>query len=303
MKSRAVVMRRTGPPEVLVFEERDLAPLGSGEIRIRSLASAVNHSDLEIRAGNWAIRRDPKFPYVPGLEVVGDVVEVGSSVEGIRTGDRVWTMMQGFGGVRAERDGGYAEHATVSAGSVAPLPADIDPVAFAAVGLAGVTAFQGLDKLGTLRERTLLVTGSTGGVGSIAILLGRAMGANVVALARGATPEPKSADAVLDTVAGSLFPALIASLRHGGGYCLVGAVAGGDVRFDAWNLLDGLTLTGYSTEDLDGDGLRAATRALLALELPTVRPTVLPLRDAARAHALLERREVKGRVVLVPSAE
>ncbi len=140
----------------------------------------MNHSDLEIRAGNWLIRRDPKFPYVPGLEVVGDVVEVADGVEGIRTGDRVWTMMQGFGGVRAERNGGYAE------------------------------------------------------------------------------------------------------------------------QLDAWSLLDALTITGYSTEDLDGDDLRTATRALLALRLPAVPHTVLPLGEAARAHALLERRELKGRVVLVP---
>src|SRR3954454_16330583 len=130
MRARAVVMRRTGPAEVLAVEDVDLLPLRPGEVRLRALASAVNHSDLEIRAGNWAIRRDPKFPYVPGLEVVGDVVEVASGVEGIRTGDRVWTTMQGLGGVRAERDGGYAEHVTVLASTVAPLPAGTDPVAF-----------------------------------------------------------------------------------------------------------------------------------------------------------------------------
>src|SRR5581483_9550172 len=166
MKSRAVVMRRVGSPDVLAIEEIDLRPLQRGEVRIRALASAVNHSDLEIRAGNWAIRRSPKFPYVPGLEVVGDVVEVGEAVQSVRLDDRVWTMMQGLGGVRAERDGGYAEHVTVAASAVAPLPKTIDPVAFAAVGLAGVTAYQGLAALGELKGKTLLVTGSTGGVGS-----------------------------------------------------------------------------------------------------------------------------------------
>jgi NADPH2:quinone reductase len=59
-------------------------------------------------------------------------------------------------------------------------------------------------------------------------------------------------------------------------------------------------LTGYSTEDLDGEGLRAATNALVALKLPPVVHHVLPLREAARAHATLERREARGRVVLVP---
>jgi len=59
-------------------------------------------------------------------------------------------------------------------------------------------------------------------------------------------------------------------------------------------------LTGYSTEDLDGRALRAATAELLALRLPPPPTTVLPLAEAARAHELLERRTVRGRVVLVP---
>ena len=295
-------MRKTGGPEVLTVEDVMLAPLQAGEVRLRALASAVNHSDLQIRAGNWPIRRDPKFPYVPGLEVVGDVIEVASGVESVRVGDLVWTMMQGLGGVRAERDGGYAEHVTVAASVLAPLPKDTDPVAFAALGLAGVTAYEGLRRLGNLTGRTAIITGPSGGVGSIAIMLARAAGAHVVGLERGAPPpDAKSADAVLDVIAGVLFPSLIASLRPGGRYCLVGAVGGGEVQFDAWSLLDSLTLTGYSTEDLDGGDLHAATRALLELKLPSVERTVIPLEEAARAHELLETRQVKGRIVLVPS--
>lgn len=294
-------MRKTGGPEVLALEEVELAPLRAGEVRLRALAAAVNYSDLQIRAGAWRIRRAPEFPYVPGLEVVGEVVEAASDVEHLRAGDRVWTMMQGLGGVRAERDGGYAEHVTVSAGALAPLPKDLDPTAFAALGLAGVTAYQGLDRLGQLSGRSIVVTGPKGGVGATAVLMARAAGATVFPLDRDAPPPPaKSADAVLDVVAGSLFPALIASLRKSGRYCLVGAVAGGQVRFDAWSLLDSLTLTGYSTEDLTGEELRAATRAILALGLPTPPHVVMPLADAARAHATLERREVQGRVILVP---
>jgi NADPH2:quinone reductase len=136
MRSRAVVMRKTGAPEVLAIEEIEAPPLRYGEVRIRTLASAVNHSDLEIRAGHSAIRRTPPFPYVPGLEVIGDVVEVADGVGQINEGDRVWTMMQGLGGVRAERDGGYAEHVAVSASAVALLPENLDPVAFATLGLA-----------------------------------------------------------------------------------------------------------------------------------------------------------------------
>src|SRR4051812_21540693 len=168
-KSLAIVMRRTGPPEVLAVEQIAQAPLAAGEIRLRALASAINHSDLEIRAGNWRIRRDPPFPYVPGLEVVGEVVEVAAGVADFAVGDRAWTTMQGLGGVRAERDGGYADQVTVAADVLAPLPGDLDPVRFASIGLAGVTAIESLRRLGPIAGKTVIVSGSTGGVGAVAV--------------------------------------------------------------------------------------------------------------------------------------
>jgi NADPH:quinone reductase len=298
---RAIAMRRSGGPEVLVLEDVTLAPLAAGEVRLRALASAVNHSDLEIRAGNWHIRRRPPYPYVPGLEVVGEVIEVGPDVSGFGPGQRAWTCMQGLGGVRAERDGGYAQYATVAASVLAPLPADLDPVCFAAVGLAGVTAVESMRRVGDVRGKTLLVTGATGGVGAVAVRVGRAMGADVVEYVRGAPPpEPHSADAILDGVGGAGFRALVDALRPHGRYCVYGAAAGGDVGFDLWSLLDGRALTGYSSEDLDGTALRRATAELIAMSLPPPPTTVLPLAEAAEAHRLLESRAVRGRIVLVP---
>ena len=299
--SRAIVMRRTGGPEVLAVEDVPLAPLRAGEVRLRTLASAVNFSDLQIRAGTWHIRRQPAFPYVPGLEVVGEVVEVGAGVADFSPGDRAWTMMQGLGGVRAERDGGYAEHATVAATALAPLPASVDAVQLAAIGLAGVTAIESMRRLGPLAGKTLAVSGARGGVGCVAVTIGQALGAHVIALdRRSPSPPPASVDAVIDGVGGPAFGALVAALRPRGRYCMFGAAAGGDVALDLWQLLDGKLLTGYSSEDLDGAALRAATRELLALHLPPPPITVLPLTDAARAHALLEQRALQGRVVLVP---
>lgn len=300
--SNVIAMRRTGGPEVLALEPRALGPLAPGDVRIRALASAVNYSDLRIRAGDWPIRRPSPFPYVPGLEVVGDVVEVAPDVSSVGAGDRVWTMMQGLGGVRAERDGGYAEHVTVSARVLAPLPRDLDPVRFAAIGLAGVTAIESIRRLGELAGKTVAVTGATGGVGAVAVEIARSRGATVIALTRTSPPpEPSTLDAVLDGVAGPAFGTLIAALKPGGRYCMYGGAAGGEVTFDAWGLIEARVLTGYSSEHLTGDALRAATRELLALSIAPPPTTVLPLAEAARAHALLEQRTVRGRLVLVPS--
>ena len=301
--TRAIVMRHTGGPEVLRLEDVALAPIARGEVRLRMRAAAVNHSDLEVRAGHWRIRREPRFPYVPGLEVVGEVAEIGADVRAFAVGQQAWTTMQGFGGVRAERDGGYAELVTVSASALAALPADVDPVAFAAVGLAGVTAREAMRRLGALRGKTLVVTGATGGVGAVAVHVGRSLGAEVIALDRNtASPPAASVDAVLDGVGGERFASLVAALRPHGRYCMYGAAASADVALDLWSLLDGRVLTGYSSEDLDGDALRATTDELLAMRLPAPPTTVLPLADAARAHALLESREARGRIVLVPTA-
>jgi NADPH2:quinone reductase len=82
-------MRQYGGLDVLRLETVSLPSLQPDEIRIRSLASAVNHSDLEIRAGNWPIFKPNPFPYTPGLEVVGEVVEVGANVSDVRVGDHV----------------------------------------------------------------------------------------------------------------------------------------------------------------------------------------------------------------------
>jgi hypothetical protein len=124
----SIVMHQYGGPEVLKVERAPLTALEPGEIRIQAIASAINHSDLEIRSGNWPILKPDPFPYTPGLEVVGDVVEVGVGVQNLHSGDRVIAMMQGLGGVHARRPGGYGEYVTVRANTVAALDGDLAPL-------------------------------------------------------------------------------------------------------------------------------------------------------------------------------
>jgi NADPH2:quinone reductase len=76
----AVVMHQYGPPEVLTFAKVSLPALGPDGVWIKSIASAINHTDLEIRAGSWTIKKPHPFPYVPGVEVVGEIEEVAVRV-------------------------------------------------------------------------------------------------------------------------------------------------------------------------------------------------------------------------------
>jgi NADPH2:quinone reductase len=320
--SLAIVQRSYGAPTVLVPEEVPVLPLAPGDIRVRSLASPVNYADLQIRAGNWPIQRLDPLPYVPGLEVVGEVVEVGAGVTEWRPGDIVVSMMQGMGGVRSERPGGYAELVTMPGAVAARVPANVDPLAAATIGLAGVTAYAGLRGSGVVEGATVLITGATGGVGSMTVRIAAALGARPVAVVRrpgagadlaeaGAVrvvtaedlgAEAGSADAVVDSVAGPLFAPVVEALRPEGRYCLVGASGGGAVTWDAFALLAGIGLTGWSSETLDGPALRDLWQVLIALlaagRLVAPKPTLLPLTDAARAHELLENREVAGRLLL-----
>jgi NADPH2:quinone reductase len=326
--SHAVQIAGYGPPEVLVWSELELAPLAAQEVRLRTLVAAVNHTDLEIRAGHWPVRKSAPFPYVPGVEVVGVIEEIGDAVPPGMRGQTAITMMQGLGGVRAERAGGYAEFVTVDADAVAVLPSGIDPVAIGALGLVGVTAFHGLRRIGSLAGKRLLVTGAAGGIGSAAIALARAEGATVIGLvsraeqvdyvrglgadevvvaSRGDPPAlaPDSVDGVLDAVGGRGFGPCVNALRAGGVLSLVGAVGGGDVAFDAWQLIRPVTLTGYSTEGLNGPALREAIAALvdgiIRRAMPMPGHQIMPLAEASRAHRLLEQGGVTGRVLLVPS--
>jgi NADPH:quinone reductase len=323
----AVVMREYGPPAVLIYDEVLLAPLGPDEVRIKSTVSAVNHTDLEIRAGNWPVRKPQPFPYVPGVEVVGVVEELGAEVGDLRIGDRVITMMQGLGGVHARRPGAYAEFVTVTASAVALIPPGVDSHEMAVLGLPAVTALEGLRRIGELGGRHIVVTGAAGGVGSAATAIARAQGAFVIGIvarpeqvdyvrslganevivsngAEGKYLPPRSVDGILDSVAGELFPTLVESLKAAGTLSLVGAVAGLDVGFNAFELIRPVKLTGYSSETLNGLGLRNAVKILgewlINGSLKPGARTLMPMSDAAEAHALLERRGVSGRLLLVP---
>jgi NADPH:quinone reductase-like Zn-dependent oxidoreductase len=325
--ARSTQITSYGTPEVLKFCDVPLAPLLPTEIRIKTRYAAINYTDLEIRSGNWPVQKPNPFPYTPGVEVVGAIEEIGVAVRGWLLGQLVITMMQGLGGVRAERPGGYAEFVTVDAENIALLPETVNSEQVAALGLAGVTAYLGLNKIGTLAGKSILVTGGAGGVGSAAISIARALGATVVALitrdehydyvrSQGASEvivsprhdlpnlEIESVDGVLDVVGGKSFKACVKALRPGGVLSLVGAVAGGDVDFDAWQLLRPITLTGFSTETLDGTTFRDAIAVLSEmLAAGQIRPPthqLIPLADASRAHTLIHEGKAKGRVLLVP---
>jgi NADPH2:quinone reductase len=320
----AIVLHRYGPPEALQLEEVPRPVLAPDELRIRVLAAGVNRTDIEIRAGHWPILKDDPFPYIPGVEAVGDVIETGADVADFAICDVTITMMMGLGGVRAERAGGYQEELVVPAANCAKIPAGKNPRAIAAFGLAGVTALNGLQIAGAAAGRRILVTGGSGGVGSCALRIGKAFGAEMIAVTSDAAKEkplrgfgadevvciPRNdqcnvelpeVDGIVDTVGGPLFGTLVEALKPGGRLCLVGGAAGEAVSFSAWALLRETLLTGWSSERLDGTSLRRDLATLMGLRhLMPPPPTLIPLSQAAAAHGKMESSAHVGRLLLVP---
>lgn len=328
MTGRIVQMDRYGPPDVLELRETPLPLLASGEVRIRTVAAAVNRADVEIRSGNWPVRQENPFPYTPGIEVLGDVVETAQDVGSPRPGQRAITMMQHLGGIHGERPGGYGEYVTVPAGHVAVVPGDIDPYALAALGLAAVTALEGLRRLDLRPGQRLAVLGASGGVGSVALRLAKDLGAHVIAVLPRAGKEGhvreqgadevvlldegtlvdryggRALDAVLELLGQRTFADSVAALRRGGRLCLVGALTGPDLSLVAWDLMQDLVLTGYSSENLTGEHLRPDIDHLVGLlragRLPPPAYRVMDLAEAAEAHRLMGDSKVAGRILLAP---
>lgn len=241
---KAVMCHAFGSPDDLSFEEIPSPSVAAGAVKIRVRACGINFPDVLLIQGLYQLQ--PPFPFSPGLEVAGDVVEVGEGVENPRIGDRVIaTMMYG----------GFAEEVVVPAALTLPMPADMSYEHGAGFPLVYGTAHVGLARRAQLKAgETLLVLGAAGGVGLAAVELGKLLGARVIAAA--STPQKlalaraygaddtidytsenlrervadltggRGADVVFDPVGGDLFDQAVRRIAWEGRYLVIGFASG-----------------------------------------------------------------------------
>jgi len=191
---RAIVCDAYGPPGSLKIGHVARPDLAADEVRIRTVAAGINFPDSLIIKGAYQLK--PPLPFVPGFEVAGEVIEVGSTVSAVRVGQRVMALTSsGYGA--------FAQEATARAAEVVPVPDSMEHATAIALFTAYGTAYHGLVQRGQLRSgETLVVLGASGGVGLAAVELGKAIGATVIAVARSRSRCATAAEMGADHVIG-----------------------------------------------------------------------------------------------------
>ncbi len=179
-KMKAVVFTKYGTPDVLQMAEVDKPRPKAGEVLVRVMATAVNQADNHVLSGSLRFSTGlfrPKQPIL-GSDIAGVVEAVGENVTQFQVGDSV------FGDLSAQGRGGFAEFVAVPETAVAPKPANLTFPQAAAVPMTAVTALQGLRDKGELQlGEQVLINGASGGVGTFAVQIAKALGAEVTAVA------------------------------------------------------------------------------------------------------------------------
>ena len=321
---KAIVVNEWCQPEDLKIGELPSPELGAGQVRIRVRAASVNFADILMVQGQY--QEKPPFPFAPGGEASGDVIEVGDGVTHLKVGDRVAALCG---------SGGYAEEVVAPAMSVAPIPDSMDYVTAAAFTITYGTSHVGLAHRGKLQAgETLLVHGAAGGVGLTAVELGKLMGATVIATAgseeklaltrqygadytinyreqdfRTIVKEitgGKGADVIYDPVGGKVFDESLRCIAWEGRLIVVGFASGRIPKAPANYLLVkncsvvGLYWGAYARKD--PKVLLGSMRQLYQwYGEGKLKPHVsakLPLENAVEAMQLLQSRQSTGKVVL-----
>lgn len=174
---QAAVINQYGAPEVIEYRSVDTPYVKPDQVLIRVFASSVNPIDWKIRKGMLKLLPGQKFPMILGFDIAGEVVAVGDQISQFRVGDAVYAYSNQFPG------GAYAEYVAVPGKVTAPKPANQSYLEAAVVPLAATTALQALRDEGKLKAgQRVLINGASGGVGTFAVQIAKALGAEVTAV-------------------------------------------------------------------------------------------------------------------------
>ena len=320
----AIAITAPGGPEVLKSVRLPVPEPKTGELLVRVRAAGVNRPDVLQRQG--AYPPPPGAPDTPGLEIAGEVVALGARVQRFEAGDKVCALVPG---------GGYAEYAVVHEENALPVPPGLSLVEAGALPETFFTVWTNVFDRGQLKPgETLLVHGGSSGIGTTAIMLGKAFGSSVVVTA-GSTEKCLACrdlgadlainyrdqdfvavlsdhgikpNVILDMVGGDYVAKNLKIAAMHGRIVMIAFQKGS--RFEAdWMpvMLKRLTFTGSTLRARSVAEKAVIARALEAQVWPLfgagqIRPIIhrtFPLAEAAAAHALMESGDHIGKIVLL----
>ncbi|WP_327188559.1 medium chain dehydrogenase/reductase family protein [Streptomyces xinghaiensis] len=233
-----VVLPGRVEPEGLELRYGAVPSAGPGRVLIAMEATGVSFAEQQMRRGRYFDQ--PPFPFVPGYDLVGTVLETGEGVDPALTGKRVAALV---------KTGGWASHVVADAADVVEVPPGIEAAEAEALVVNGLTAWQMLHRTARVRTgQTVLVHGANGGVGSVLVQLARAAGARVIGTASARHHDALRELGVLpvDYRAGDV-PARVRESAPDGADAVFDHVGGRSVT-DSWRLLaPGGTLVSYGS--------------------------------------------------------
>ena len=325
---RAVEITSYGAPDVLRMGERPMPVAGEGEVLIRVAASGINRPDVLQRKGHYAPPAGASD--LPGLEVAGVIIagdEAAMAQAGFKLGDRVCALVAG---------GGYAQYCVAPVAHCLPVPQGMSVIEAASLPETFFTVWSNVfDRGGLQAGQTLLVHGGSSGIGTTAIQLGKAVGAQVIVTAGSAEKcaaclqlgadhainyreqdfveqvnaltQNRGADVVLDMVAGSYVARNVQCMAVDGKLLIIAVQGGKDAAFNAVTvLMRRLSIIGTTLRS-QSHVFKAAIASQLRqtvwpwLEQGKVRPVIhatFAAEQAAQAHALMESNQHIGKIVL-----
>jgi NADPH2:quinone reductase len=322
---RAVEISKPGGPEVLKLTKRPVPSPKPHEILIKVAAAGVNRPDVLQRSGNYPV--PPDASDLPGLEVAGEVVALGSSARAFKSGDKVCALVHG---------GGYAEYCVAPEVQALPVPKGLSMVEAASLPETFFTVWGNVYDRGRLAPgESLLVQGGTSGIGVTAIQMAKATGNRVFATAgsddkcaacvrlgaekainyktQDFVAEIKSAtsgkgvDVILDMVGGDYVPKELKILADEGRLVFIAFLRGPKTELDINELMRRrLTITGSTLRPRSVEFKGYLARNLRdkiwpLIEAGKIKPEVyktFALGEAAEAHRLMESSQHIGKIVL-----
>lgn len=325
---KVIEITQAGGPEVLVAVDRPMPVPGPGEVLLKVIAAGVNRPDALQRAGNYP--PPPGASDIPGLEVVGEIVEGDAAAGGFAKGDKVCALLTG---------GGYAEYCLAPAQQCLPIPKGLSDIEAAGLPETYFTVWSNVFTRGQLAKgESLLVHGGASGIGTTAIQLAVAMGNTVYATAGsdervkavealGAAKginyrqqdfveeirtltQGKGVDVILDMVAGDYINRDLKCLADDGRIVIIALLGGTKGTLDFNHILRRrLTVTGSTLRPRPVAFKAAIAQDLRRhvwplLEAGTIKPIVhatFPLDQASKAHAMMEAGEQVGKIILTVS--